>query len=252
MKLPTFVIDTSDTRMFYAMKYLRNKNFNVCSLNNLDDSTASIYCFSPQKKFVRSEILNINDKSIVFCGNLLAEQLDLFYQKQLSYHNLLQDETFAFDNALLTAESALMLLIRNTDISIFDMNIAILGYGRLGKALATIFNRLGLNFDILSDNYYERSTARLNSKNTFDLNAPLNNYDAIINTIPAKILSFNRLNDTKKSCYILDLASFSAAELCDVSSLGLTYDNALGLPGKYSPKSAGEILAQSILRVLEV
>ena len=89
-------------------------------------------------------------------------------------------------------------------------------------------------------------------KNIFDLKNNLNDYDVIINTIPAKVLPLSKLKDAKKSCYILDLASYSGAEMCDINSLGLAYDNALGIPGKYSPKTAGEILAQSILRNLEV
>lgn len=252
MKTPNFVIDTSDTRMFYTMRYLQNKKYNVCSIANNTDSGAGYFCYSPAKRFTNDELMNIPDKSHLFCGNLNEVQLKILQAKGIVHHNLLGDEIFAMDNALLTAEGALMLTIRGTNISIFDMKIAILGYGRVGKATSTLFKGIGADFSIFTDDIKELSMARLLGKNTFSLDSSLAGYDVIINTIPAKVLPLAKLKGAKKSCYILDLASYSGVEMCDINSLGLAYDNALGIPGKYSPKTAGEILAQSILRNLEV
>lgn len=252
MKTPNFVIDTSDTRMFYAMRYLQNLKYKVCSIANNIDNNAGYFCYGPQKRFTNDELMNIPDKSDLFCGNLNDVQLKILQAKSITHHNLLHDEIFAMDNALLTAEGAIMLVIRGTNISIFKAKIAILGYGRVGKAIGTLLKGLGVDFSIFSNDYIELSMARLLGKKTFDLNSNLNDYDVIINTVPAKILPLSKLKHAKKSCYILDLASFSGVEMCDINSLGLAYDNALGIPGKYSPKTAGEILAQSILRNLEV
>lgn len=252
MKTPNFVIDTGDTRMFYAMRYLQNKKYNVSSIANNTNLNAGYYCFSPQKRFTNDELMNIPDKSELFCGNLNEVQQKILAAKNITHRNLLKDEIFAMDNALLTAEGALMLIIRGTNISIFDMKIAVLGYGRVGKAVCTLFKGIDIDFSIFTDDIGELSVARLLGKNTFQLSAPLSDYDVIVNTIPAKVLPLAKLKSAKKSCYILDLASYSSAEMCDINSLGLAYDNALGIPGKYCPKTAGEILAQAILRNMEV
>lgn len=252
MKTPNFVIDTADTRMFYTMRFLQSKKYNVCSIANNTNTGAGYFCFSPAKRFTNDELMNIPDKSHLFCGNLNDVQLKILDTKKIVHHNLLKDEIFAMDNALLTAEGAIMLIIRGTNISIFDMKIAILGYGRVGKATSTLLKGLGADFSIFTDDATEISMSRLLGKKTFNLNAPLNDYDVIVNTIPAKVLPLAKLKLTKKSCYILDLASYSAAEMCDINSLGLSYDNALGIPGKYSPKTAGEIFGAAILRNLEV
>ncbi|MDE6967979.1 MAG: hypothetical protein K2P12_04895 [Clostridia bacterium] len=252
MKTPTFVIDTSDTRMFYTMRYLQNKKYNVSSIANNLDMGAGYYCYSPQKRFTNDELMNIPDKSDLFCGNLNDIQLHILEAKNIKHHNLLSDEIFAMDNALLTAEGTLMLIIRGTNISIFNMKIAVLGYGRVGKAVSTLLKGIGTDFTIFSNDYNERSMARLLGKDVLNLDSNLNDYDVIVNTIPAKILPLAKLKGAKKTCYILDLASFSGVEMCDINSLGLAYDNALGIPGKYSPKTAGEILAEAILRNLEV
>ena len=56
---------------------------------------------------------------------------------------------------------------------------------------------------------------------------------------------------TNKSAIVIDLASepcgtdFSAAE-----ELGITAKKALGLPGKFAPKTAGEILKETVLNIL--
>ena len=252
MKTPTFVIDTSDTRMFYTMRYLQNKKYKVCSIANNTETGAAYYCFSPQKRFTNDELINIPDKSDLFCGNLNEVQLRILSAKNIIHHNLLTDEIFAMDNALLTAEGTLMLIIRGTNVSIFSTKIAILGYGRVGKAVATLLKGIGADFDICTDDYKERSIARLLGKKALNLDFNLNDYDVIVNTIPAKILPLAKLKGAKKTCYILDLASYSGVEMCDINSLGLAYDNALGIPGKYTPKTAGEILADCILRNMEV
>ena len=54
-----------------------------------------------------------------------------------------------------------------------------------------------------------------------------------------------------KDSIIIDLASepcgtdFSAAK-----ELGITAEKALGLPGKFAPKTAGEILKETVLNIL--
>lgn len=120
MKTPNFVIDTSDTRMFYTMRYMQNKKYKVCSIANNTETGAAHYCFSPQKRFTNDELMNIPDKSDLFCGNLNDVQKRILIAKNINYHNLITDEIFAMENSLLTAEGALMLVIRGTNVSIFN------------------------------------------------------------------------------------------------------------------------------------
>ena len=64
-------------------------------------------------------------------------------------------------------------------------------------------------------------------------------------------LNAERLELLDKSAIVIDLASepcgtdFSAAE-----ELGITAKKALGLPGKFAPKTAGEILKETVLNIL--
>ena len=69
--------------------------------------------------------------------------------------------------------------------------------------------------------------------------------------VPAPVLTKEKLVLMDKNALIIDLASepcgtdFAAAE-----ELGITAKKALGLPGKFAPKTAGEILKETVLNVL--
>ncbi len=252
MKKPTFIIDTEDTRMFYTLRYIREKGFDTLSLDNYDNKKPAIYCYSPSKRFCCDELSAICNDSIMIAGALPSDQAAILISKNISYHNIILDEVFAVENCIQTAEAALMLLIRATNISIYDMNISVLGFGRLGKAVTNLLDRIGVNVAVHTSDYYERAAAHMTKCSVHDLNSSISDADVIINTIPAKVLSQEKLMNAKKSSYILDLASYSSVDNCDISALGLSYDNALGLPGKHSPKSAGRILTDAIMRIDEV
>lgn len=74
-------------------------------------------------------------------------------------------------------------------------------------------------------------------------------YDYIFNTVPAQVVDRGVLEACKKDAAVIDIASapggvdFEAAK-----ALGIAAKLCLGLPGKYAPKTAGEILAEEIMR----
>ena len=76
-------------------------------------------------------------------------------------------------------------------------------------------------------------------------------FKVVFNTVPAPVLTKEKLVLMDKNALIIDLASepcgtdFAAAE-----ELGITAKKALGLPGKFAPKTAGEILKETVLNVL--
>ena len=77
-------------------------------------------------------------------------------------------------------------------------------------------------------------------------------FDAVINTVPAPVLPRALLQQLPGGALIIDLASlpggtdFSAAE-----ELGLRAEHALALPGRCAPQTAGALIAQTVLAILE-
>lgn len=143
----------------------------------------------------------------------------------------------------------------NLPITLHDANILVLGYGRIGKALASRLKGIGANVYVVARDYGDLGWIQsLKYKSIFfkDMNKFLEKVDVIFNTIPALILSEEKLKHINKETLIIDLASkpggvdFKAAE-----DLGIKTIHALGLPGKYAPISAARIIKETIYNIIE-
>jgi len=83
------------------------------------------------------------------------------------------------------------------------------------------------------------------------LTKEVNNYSICVNTIPHPILNKDILTEIKRDMLILDLASApGGTDFQFAKEKGLHAIHALGLPGKTASKSAGEVLANTILDIL--
>lgn len=164
------------------------------------------------------------------------------------------DEDLTCKNAWLTAEGAAELILKNTDISLKDSDILILGFGRVGRACAKLLGGMGAKIHIAA-----RSESARKDAGNLDFDAApftdaeaLKVADTVINTVPSAVLGRSELSLLKKDAYILDLASkpygvdFAAAE-----EMNLHAETAPGLPGKSAPKTAGYFIAESIIKSVE-
>ena len=76
-------------------------------------------------------------------------------------------------------------------------------------------------------------------------------YDLIVNTVPARVLGREELEDVRPDCLILDLASKpGGVDLHTAGELGLTVVWALSLPGKVAPVTAGAAIRDTIYNML--
>ena len=76
-------------------------------------------------------------------------------------------------------------------------------------------------------------------------------YDLVINTVPAQILGRAQLEDLKRGCLILDLASKPGGVDFDAAArLGVKVIWALSLPGKVAPVTAGQCIQTTIYNIL--
>ena len=247
-----FVIDTSDNRMIYVKKFIENKGYSTYEYSRYNGENEAIYIFSPAKKFSAKEIDNLNAGSLVYAGNIEMHLKESMIMRNITHINLLQDEVYAYENAIYTAEVALMLIIRNTASSIYDMNMLILGYGRVGKAMANLLSTLGVKFAIAARRYEERASAYLVTSDIRGLDSNFDGIDVIINTIPARIIDSESMRRISHDCYILDLASYDVMDSSVAEENELRYSVEHGLPGRFTPRTAGESLVKSVLRTIEV
>lgn len=163
-------------------------------------------------------------------------------------------EELAVKNAVATVEGALSIIMDETPITVRGMNCLIIGYGRLGKLLSHRLSCLGANVTASARKFSDMAWIEsygCRAVNTAALDGTLSQYDVVVNTVPARVLSENRLSELKEGCLCLDLASnpggtdFSAA-----SKLGVHAIWALSLPGEAAPTSAGANIRDTVYNIL--
>jgi dipicolinate synthase subunit A len=83
------------------------------------------------------------------------------------------------------------------------------------------------------------------------LSKSLGEADVIFNTVPAMILTGEMLENVSTEAVIIDLASApGGTDFQAANRLGIKAVLAPGLPGRVAPKTAGRILARTILGLL--
>ena len=225
--------DLSDKRVIYASKRLESYGFE--NVNNEDNADFILFGVNPK------EDLSIYSAP-VFAGNINFKNV-IDYTKS---------EEFALKNAYLTAEGAMALAIEKSDFSLINSSVLICGYGRIAKALQIYLTPFTKDItisarnktEILKAEYYGAKTASLNALND------CKKYNYIFNTIPHPIFNFEELKTVSKSALIIDLASFpGGVDTHYAKSLGLNLITARGLPSRYSPAKAGEIVGDTVFQL---
>ncbi len=165
-------------------------------------------------------------------------------------------ETMAVGNAALTAQCALLLILQNTHRALMGQNILILGAGRIGTLLSLQLKALGAEVTLTSRDPIRRawcSAMGMNAAHTHEISHILPTQDIVINTIPTTILDSHALSLLPDHTLLLELASlpggFSPVE---AEAMGLRTVMGRGLPGKYTPAGAADIIAETIYKELSL
>ena len=157
-----------------------------------------------------------------------------------------ESENLTYFNAFLTAEAAIGIAIQNSKRSLFNSEILITGMGRISKHLYVILKTFNCKITICARKETDRAYAYslgFNAINFDDLRYNIRNFDFVFNTVPSIIFSEKILKEANKETLFIDLASAPGGF---EKSTDLNIITALALPGKYSPKSAAEIIYKTI------
>ena len=163
-------------------------------------------------------------------------------------------EDFAILNAVPTAEGAIEYAMCAYEGTIAGSSSLVAGFGRIGKILANKLKALGSNVTVSARKFEDLAFINAlgyKAENTEELKQ-LSGYDLVFNTIPAMIFDENMLKNTDRDTLIIDLASspggvdFEAAR-----SLKIDAQRALSLPGKCAPKTAAEIIKQTVNLIIK-
>lgn len=236
MKGKFFAPDLSDKRIIYAINDLEKMGYaRVDFESNADFVLLGV---NPDKKY-------LDCNKAVFAGNIKADNI----------YDYTKCESFALKNAYLTAESAIAVAIDNDDESLINNRVLIAGYGRIGKALHKLLGAYTNDITVCARNENARTLAECcgSAAVDFDSLKNKNDYKFVFNTVAHPVFNKDELDAMNKASLIIDLASFPGGvdkHIAKANSIKLIA--ARGLPAKYSPKTAGRIVAQTVDEMINV
>lgn len=265
----TLTILGGDLRQTHLVRLLRDRGYPVacCSVPGLPDTHADLSdsvrsaraLILPMPALDRTQIrgslidaadvLNAADPGAVIFGG----KLDAFPKRgDLIFRDYAQDESLAILNAVPTAEAAIALAMEHMPRTLWGSQTLVIGWGRIGSALAQRLRLLGSHVTAASRSPAHRAACRtldLRDDETGRYRYPLSEYDCIFNTVPCPVLSPDQLTAVRSDCPVLDLASLPGGLSPDCVRPE-NYIPALALPGKFFPATAAEILCDVIIRQL--
>lgn len=200
-------------------------------------------------------IKELSPEHILIGGNIPKNVTDFCNDNSIAAIDLIKSDEFSLYNAIATAEGTIAEAILHSDINLHKSNCLVIGFGRCAKVLAQKLKSIGAEVTVSARRGEALTEAYVCGYDTIllpKLRNMLPQFDFIFNTVPAAVLTADDMPYVNKEAVILDIASapggidFKAAKEYNVPA-----DIYPGLPGKYSPKTSGEIIATMVLSILK-
>ncbi len=177
-------------------------------------------------------------------GNLTCPAIDYYAR-----------EDFAVLNALPTAEGAVKLAIEQTKRTMCTADVAVLGFGRVGKVLAKTLVSMGACVTVYARSAEARAWAKVffcTARPFEELREHISHHTCIFNTVPTPILTEDVLSHACRGAFFAELASAPYGISAEsVKRAGLRYSLASALPGRVTPKSAGRIIYETLKEIIK-
>lgn len=168
---------------------------------------------------------------------------------------LLNRDDVAIYNSIPTAEGTIMMAMEHTDYTIHSSRVIVAGFGRVGHTVANKFSALGAKVSVAANHIRDLARVTEMGLTAIPLDKLANHTgscDILINTIPAPVIHKEAIKYLPPHALIFDLASkpggtdFEYAERRGIKAI-----LSESLPGVVAPKTAGKILADVIIQILQ-
>lgn len=195
-----------------------------------------------------------DEHTLVLAGGEAPALSDCCDKLGCRYINYSAFETLTLRNAALTAEAALCLLSQSGDGALLGSSVLITGSGRIAFFLAERLRACGAAVTLAARNKDKRELARLSGYRVITLRGlpeTLSEFDYIANTVPAPLFDEALFAEMRKTAVYQELASLpEQPRKAYAERFGIQYIYAGGLPGKYSPRTAGAFIAEVVGELL--
>ena len=188
-------------------------------------------------------------------GALREETVTAALRGGLRVADLLRQPALAVGNAALTAEGAIGRLIEHSERALWSGRALVLGWGRIGRILALRLSALGAAVTVAARSARDRAMAEALGCAAADyagLDGILGDFDFIVNTVPARVLTEGMLCLIRPDALLLELASPPGGfDRTLAQNIGLHAVAAPGLPGETAPEAAALLLRQAVYAAIE-
>ncbi len=257
-----------DNRQKYTVLKLCEAGYKVDEVKVLDDNMSYYDAYilplpiTVDGKHINSSNItfseffdNLKTNCVVFGGKADDEFLKTIRNKNIKFFDYYNRDEFSLKNAEPTAMGVLAYAINNTKCIFSKSNVLVIGYGKCGRAVGRIFNDLGAEVTAASRKYLtvaQTESDGLNGCLLKDVYDYVKKTDLIVNTVPEKILKKDFIDSIPEKAVVIDISS---------APYGFDYEYAKkagrkiillpSIPGKYFPHTAGEIIADTIMNIIE-
>lgn len=259
--------DGNDVKLF-GFENLPNKTeqLSECSLKELDEFSEYIILplpisrdgktlnapFSLEKIKLKNLHDNLKNKKIF--GGIISPEIKSLFDENSKIYDFCRED-FSILNAVPTAEGAIKEVFENSDKTIFSSKCLVTGYGKIGKVLCKLLKNMGADVTASMRSIQDfawAKTDRIKAVHTEKLSENSMNFDIIFNTIPSIIFNRKLLEKCHKETLIIDLASNPGGiDKTAATDLKIKIIHSLGIPGKYFPETAAEIIKTTIYKIAE-
>lgn len=192
------------------------------------------------------------------CNVLIGGVMNSFIRTEAAARNIKVYDFFDMEevavlNAIPTAEGAIQTAMEESDRTLFDSNVLVMGYGRCGKILANMLKGIGARVSATyrkeSDRAYITAFG-LKAIAFREVVSYIDSYSFIFNTIPAPVIDREILKRLKRDTVIIDIAQapggtdFGYARDLNIKALYCP-----GLPGRVAPYTAAEVLKSAVIGI---
>lgn len=231
----------------FAAGFLEKKGIRVTDHPSPDVTALllDVPSFRPDGTLRSGEEIHSYLERLPAATGIIGGNLKTWIPEEYRRTDLLQDPEYVAQNASITASCALMIAAQKLPVTLPRASVLVIGWGRIGKCLAQQLKGMGADPIVAARKESDRAALRMLGYRAASMDAIRRILPAVrlvMNTAPEPVLNEEDFTNAAE-CLKIDLAS-SPGILCrDVVQ-------ARGLPGIYAPESSGQLIADTIYRLL--
>lgn len=189
----------------------------------------------------------------VYGGRCGETAINLAAQHKVRLLDHFAREEEAVLNVIPTVEGALQIALERTPFTLHGALVLVCGFGRIGKLLCHHLKALGAEVRVAARKKGDLAWCEALGYHGVDFQKfgeIVGKSDIIFNTAPALLLDRNMLEKT--TALIIDLASApGGVDFEAAAQMGKNVVQALALPVRVAPQTAGEIICKTIINMYE-